>query len=203
MNSMTPFDVYRHYLALRLHFTTDKYDVIKQQGRVRATQQSFLRRRDLLSITRVAESYSNKDVVEFLVANFISGDRWGGVFNVDARERYIDWKKRVESMTYTFEKEIGAAVLYAEKNKIEFAGLLQSINGQHPPIIKMFMKGTVSIETLVILNKLGNYINKLDIDLKDDLVWPDTSRIIKKYSPFLNFSREKYDAILRRAIGRD
>lgn len=203
MNSMTPFDVYRHYLALRLHFTTDKYDVIKQQGRVRATQQSFLRRRDLLSITRVAESYSNKDVVEFLVANFISGDRWGGVFNVDARERYIDWKKRVESMTYTFEKEIGAAVLYAEKNKIEFAGLLQSINGQHPPIIKMFMKGTVSIETLVILNKLGNYINKLDIDLKDDLVWPDTSRIIKKYSPFLNFSREKYDAILRRAIGRN
>ena len=203
MNSMTPFDVYRHYLALRLHFTTDKYDVIKQQGRVRATQQSFLRRRDLLSITRVAESYSNKDVVEFLVANFISGDRWGGVFNVDARERYIDWKKRVESMTYTFEKEIGAAVLYAEKNKIEFTDLLQSINGQHPHIIKMFMKGTVSIETLVILNKLGNYINKLDIDLKDDLVWPDTSRIIKKYSPFLNFSREKYDAILRRAIGRD
>lgn len=203
MNSMTPFDVYRHYLALRLHFTTDKYDVIKQQGRVRATQQSFLRRRDLLSITRVAESYSNKDVVEFLVANFISGDRWGGVFNVDARERYIDWKKRVESMTYTFEKEIGAAVLYAEKNKIEFTDLLQSINGQHPPIIKMFMKGTVSIETLVILNKLGNYINKLDIDLKDDLVWPDTSRIIKKYSPFLNFSREKYDAILRRAIGRN
>ena len=203
MNSMTPFDVYRHYLALRLHFTTDKYDVIKQQGRVRATQQSFLRRRDLLSITRVAESYSNKDVVEFLVANFISGDRWGGVFNVDARERYIDWKKRVESMTYTFEKEIGAAVLYAEKNKIEFTDLLQSINGQHPHIIKMFMKGTVSIETLVILNKLGNYINNLDIDLKDDLVWPDTSRIIKKYSPFLNFSREKYDAILRRAIGRD
>lgn len=203
MNSMTPFDVYRHYLALRLHFTTDKYDVIKQQGRVRATQQSFLRRRDLLSITRVAESYSNKDVVEFLVANFICGDRWGGVFNVDARERYIDWKKRVESMTYTFEKEIGAAVLYAEKNKIEFTDLLQSINGQHPPIIKMFMKGTVSIETLVILNKLGNYINKLDIDLKDDLVWPDTSRIIKKYSPFLNFSREKYDAILRRAIGRN
>jgi len=177
--------------------------VIKQQGRVRATQQSFLRRRDLLSITRVAESYSNKDVVEFLVANFISGDRWGGVFNVDARERYIDWKKRVESMAYTFEKEIGAAVLYAEKNKIVFTDLLQSINGQHPPIIKMFMKGTVSIETLVILNKLGNYINKLDIDLKDDLVWPDTSRIIKKYSPFLNFSREKYDAILRRAIGRD
>jgi len=51
---MQPFEVYRYYLALRLHFTTDNYDVIKQQGRVRATKNSFLKRKDLLSINRVA-----------------------------------------------------------------------------------------------------------------------------------------------------
>ena len=201
MISMTPFNVYRHYLALRLHFTTDAYDVIKQQGRVRATQQSFLKRRDLLSITRVAESYSDKDVVEFLVANFISGDRWGGVFNVDARERYLNWKKRVESMAYTFEKELDLAIIHAEKNYIQFMKLFKVVDKQHPPIIKLYLKGAVSIETLVILNKLHNFINKLDVDLKDDLIWPDTSRIIKKYSPFLSFNKEKYDAIFRRSIG--
>ena len=74
---MAPFEVYRYYLALRLHFTTDSYDVIKQQGRVRATRNSFLKRKDLLSINRVAETYSDKDIVNFLVANFVSGDRWG------------------------------------------------------------------------------------------------------------------------------
>ena len=51
---MEPFEVYRYYLALRLHFTTDSYNVIEQKGRVRATKNSFLKRKDLLSIRRVA-----------------------------------------------------------------------------------------------------------------------------------------------------
>ena len=60
---------------------------------------------------------------------------------------------------------------------------------------------SISIETLVILNKLNNFTDQLDQDLKDDLVWPDTSRIIKKYSPFLEIKKDKYNEIYRRAIG--
>jgi len=82
--NMEPFEVYRYYLALRLHFTTDKYDAIKQQGRVKASRQAFLKRNDLLAIRRVAETYSDKEVVDFLVSNFTSGDRWGGVFDIEA-----------------------------------------------------------------------------------------------------------------------
>ena len=102
---MEPFEVYRYYLALRLHFTTDSYDVIEQKGRVRATKNSFFKRKDLLAIRRVAETYSDKDIVDFLVANFVSGDRWGGVFDVESKERYQGWKKRIESISYTFKKE--------------------------------------------------------------------------------------------------
>ena len=198
---MAPFEVYRYYLALRLHFTTDSYDVIKQQGRVRATRNSFLKRKDLLSINRVAETYSDKDIVDFLVANFVSGDRWGGVFDVESKERYQGWKKRIESISYTFKKEIDKAVTYADKLGITFNQLFYCNNGQHPFIIKMYLRNDISIETLVILNKLNNFTDQLDQDLKDDLVWPDTSRIIKKYSPFLEIKKDKYNEIYRRAIG--
>jgi hypothetical protein len=198
---MAPFEVYRYYLALRLHFTTDSYDVIKQQGRVRATRNSFLKRKDLLSINRVAETYSDKDIVNFLVANFVSGDRWGGVFDVEAKDRFQGWKKRIESISYTFKKELDKAVLFADKNNITFDGLFKCNNGQHPPIVKMYLRNDISIETLVILNKLNNFTDQLDQDLKDDLVWPDTSRIIKKYSPFLEIKKDKYNEIYRRAIG--
>ena len=68
---MEPFEVYRYYLALRLHFTTDQYDVIKQQGRVRASKNAFFKRKDLMSIQKVAKTYSDKDVVDFLIANFV------------------------------------------------------------------------------------------------------------------------------------
>jgi len=198
---MEPFEVYRYYLALRLHFTTDNYDVIEQKGRVRATKNSFFKRKDLLAIRRVAETYSDKDIVDFLVANFVSGDRWGGVFDVESKERYQGWKKRIESISYTFKKEIDKAVAYADKLGITFNQLFYCNHGQHPFIIKMYLRNDISIETLVILNKLNNFTDQLDQDLKDDLVWPDTSRIIKKYSPFLEIKKDKYNEIYRRAIG--
>ena len=93
MICMEAFDVYRSYLALRLHFTTDKYDAIKQRGRVRATKQSFFKRTDLFNIRKIAETYSEKEIVDFLVANFVSGDRWGGVFDSEAKHNYLDWKR--------------------------------------------------------------------------------------------------------------
>lgn len=198
---MEPYDVYRYYLALRLHFTTDQYDVIKQQGRVRASKQAFFKRKDLLAIRRVAEQYSDKEIVNFLVANFVSGDRWGGVFDTEAKERFTSWKKRIESLTYTFEKEISKIALVCEKNQIEFQRCLQPTKNQHPYIIKMYLRGDVSVETLVILEKLNPYIDSLDLALKDDLVWPDLSRIIKKYTPFLPVEKEKYERIFRRTIG--
>jgi hypothetical protein len=200
---MEPFEVYRYYLALKLHFTTDKYDAIQQQGRVRASKQAFLKRNDMLAIRRVAESYSDKEVVNFLVSNFITGDRWGGVFDTEAKERYTDWKKRIESLTYTFQKEISNVALFCEKKNLKFEDCLTTTKSQHPYIFKMFLRGDISIETLVILNKLINFVPGLDEQLSDDLIWPDVSRIITKYAPFLTIQKEKYYGHLRRAIGSD
>lgn len=195
------YEVYRYYLALRLHFTTDQYDVIKQRGRVRASKNAFYKRKDLLSIKKVAETYSEKEIVDFLVANFTSGDRWGGMFDINAKDRYLNWKKRIESLTYTFEKEVSKIGQICEKNKVDFSKCLTSSKNTHPYIIKSYLRGEISIETLVILNKLEPFIEQLDNELKDDLVWPDVSRIIKKYDPFLTINKEKYDRIFRRAIG--
>lgn len=197
------YEVYRYYLALRLHFTTDQYDVIKQRGRVRASKNAFYKRKDLISIKKVAETYSEKEIVDFLVANFTSGDRWGGIFDINAKDRYLDWKKRIESLTYTFEKEMGKIQQYCEKNDLEFTQCFESSKGNHPYIIKAYLRNDISIETLVIINRLYPYIDKLDCELKDDLVWPDLSRIIKKYDPFLTINKEKYGRVFRRAIEHD
>ncbi len=199
---MEAFDVYRSYLALRLHFTTDKYDVIKQKGRVRATKQSFFKRNDLLSIRKIADTFSEKEVVDFLVANFVSGDRWGGVFNSEAKSNYNDWKRRIESMTYTFTNDIDKLVFEIEKRQINFNDIF--VNGNnHPILLKMYLRRDISMETMVILNDINNYVDILDKNLDNDIIWPDVSRLIKKYSPFLDIDKEKYGSILRRRIGKD
>lgn len=201
MTSMTPFDVYRSYLALRLHFTTDQYDVIKQQGRVKASKQAFFKRKDLFAIKKISETMKDKEVVDFLISNFISGDRWGGVFDIESKKNYLDWKKRIESIGYIFDKEITLIGSRLEKHSLTFPYAFQVNDNEHPLILKMYLSKIVSIETLVILNKLNNFVDKLDMELKDDIMWPDVSRLIKKYSPFLNINKEKYESIVRARVG--
>lgn len=200
MTSMTPYDVYRSYLALRLHFTTDQYDVIKQQGRVKASKQAFFKRKDLFAINKLAESYNDKEIVDFLVANFVSGDKWGGVFDVESKKNYIGWKGRIESMKYTFDKEVQLIVDCCDHLHIQFIEAFTVIK-THPLILKMYLKKMVSIETLVILNKINNFTSIMDAQLKHDIIWPEVSRIIKKYSPFLNIDKEKYESIIRARVG--
>jgi hypothetical protein len=198
---MEPFEVYRYYLALRLHFTTDKYDVIKQHGRVKASKSAFFKRKDLLSIQKIAKTYSDKDVVDFLVANFVSGDRWGGLFDTESRDRYLDWKKRMESISYTFKRDVELLNQEMMKQGLDFADCLVASNNQHPYILKAFYRNSISIETLVILDKFYNFVETFDKAYSEDIMWPDLSRIIKKYSPFLNVKKEKYNEILTGAIG--
>jgi len=201
MTSMTPFDVYKSYLALRLHFTTDQYDVIKQQGRVKASKQAFFKRKDLFAIKKISETMKDKEVVDFLISNFISGDRWGGIFDLESKKNYLDWKKRMESISYVFDKEIALIALKTDKYQPDFSYAFRVNNNEHPLILKMYLSKIVSIETLVILNKLNIFVDKLDMDLKDDIMWPDVSRLIKKYSPFLNINKEKYESIVRARVG--
>lgn len=200
---MDEFSVYKMYLALKLHFTTDAYDVIAQKGKVRASRQAFAKRKDLYSIKKVSKTYTDEEVANFLIANFTSGDRWGGLFDAEANERYKEWKKRKESLTYIFTRDLDNLVNDMEMDKVPEEDLFKITKSQHPYIIKAYLRKTITVETLVILEKLEPFVEQFDLDIGNDVVWPDISRLIKKYKPFLKFDREKYDAIFRRRFGRN
>jgi hypothetical protein len=197
---MDDFSVYRMYLALKLHFTTDNYDVIQQKGKVRASKAAFNKRKDLFSIKKIAKTYSDEDVANFLVANFVSGDRWGGMFDSEAGKRFIDWKKRTESLTYLFSTDIDKILLEIEENNVKFEDIFTISKGQHPYIIKAYLRNTITIETLVILDRIIGFVDKFDKNILDEVIWPDISRLIKKYKPFLKIDVEKYDRTLRNKI---
>ena len=200
---MTEYSVYKMYLALKLHFTTENYDVIAQRGKVRASKQAFAKRKDLFSIKKVAKTYSDEEVANFLVANFTSGDRWGGLFDSEASERYAEWKKRIESLTYIFTNDLDRLIEDLENDTKIFEDAFKITKAQHPYIIKAFLRKTITLETLVILEKINPFLEKFDQELNNDIMWPDISRLMRKYKPFLQFDKEKYNAILRRRVGHD
>ena len=198
---MDEYSVYKMYIALKLHFTTDNYDVIAQRGKVRASRQAFAKRKDLYSIKKVSKTYTDEEVANFLVANFTSGDRWGGLFDSEASERYAEWKKRVESLSYIFTNDLDKLLEDLETDNKQFDDAFKITKAQHPYIIKAFLRKTITLETLVILEKINPFLIHFDTDLSNDIMWPDISRLIRKYKPFLQFDKEKFNGILRRRIG--
>jgi hypothetical protein len=198
---MDEFGVYKMYIALKLHFTTDNYDITKRNGKVKASRQAFAKRTDLFSIKKISKTYSDEEIANFLVSNFVSGDRWGGMFDSEAGKTYTEWKGKIESLTYNFIKDLDNLIDELDKDNLTFKDAFTITKSQHPYILKMFLRKSVSLETMVILEKIFPYLEYFDKELDGDILWPDTSRLIKKYKPFLKFDKEKYNEIFRKRNG--
>lgn len=189
MMPMTEFEAYKMYLALRAHFQTDEYDVIKMRGKIRASQKSFAGSGKAFSFRRLVKLYKDDEICDFMVSNFVAGDRWGGVFDADATRNYQDWKRRVESLRYQFDNDLeNLENAMADSGE----GLLDCEAGQHPLLVREFLGRRINIETLVIINQITGFVEKFDQAGIDTMMWPDISRTIRKYQPFLRLELEQY-----------
>ena len=195
---MMPFDAYRCYLSMKNHFTKDKYDYHKYRGKSRATVQSFYKRKDRFWFEKLARNKSDQEVVEFFVSNFITctdpGKLWIGEMIKDGEGRYIEWKKRNQSLSYVFKEETES--LFSDGN---FDSMFAMDGTRHPQILKEYLRKNISIETLVILDKILGFRGNFDSHLKDP-VWETVSMRIKKYSPFLNIDVQRYKQILKQVV---
>lgn len=194
---VTPFDTYKCYLSLKNHFVKDSYDYFKYCGKSKSTIESFYNRRDRFWFEKVARQKSDKEVEEFFVSNFISctdpSKLWIGEMMREGEERYAQWKKRNQSLSYIFKEE--TQQLFENK---ELPEVFDCSKG-HPPVLKKFLSGNISIETLVIYDKIFLFGNNFDKRLKDP-IWETVSLKIKKYSPFLHINVPRYKKILKEIV---
>jgi hypothetical protein len=197
---MMPFDSYKTYLSLKNHFTKDTYDYFKYCGKSRASLQSFYKRKDRMWFEKVSRQKTDQEVVDFFVANFVSCNDpetlWIGEMIKEGETRYQNWQKRIQSLSYIFKEE--SQNLFENNN---FDDIFKCSKG-HPILLKSFLTGKISLETLVIYDKIFSYSNNFDKKLKDP-VWETVSRRIKKYNPFLNIDVFRFRKILKELILED
>lgn len=194
---VTPFETYQHYLSLKNHFTNPKYDFFKYGAKTKASITSFNKRRDKYFFEKTSRKYSDKEVVDFLVSNFVATDNpqnlWIGQIINSGERIYTDWMKRQQSLTYLFKEQ---SEEFFSQTKLEDALICSK---GHPPVLKSFLSGKISIETLVIYDRIFLFMNLFDKKLLDP-VWECVSLKIKKYNPFLNIDVFSYKRILREII---
>jgi hypothetical protein len=182
---------------MKSHFTNSKYDFFKYGGKSRATVTSFNKRRDKYFFEKTSRKYSDKEVVDFLVSNFVASDSpsnlWIGEIINSGERTYADWMRRQQSLTYLFKEQ--STELFSES---ELETVFNCSKG-HPIVLKRFLSGKLSPETFVIYDKIFSIVKDFDKKLLDP-VWETVSLKIKKYSSFLNIDVFQYKKILREII---
>ena len=172
MLKVTPYETYQTYLSMKSHFTNRKYDFFKYGGKSRATVSSFNKRKDKYWFEKTSRKYSDKEVVDFLLANFVSTDNpqnlWIGEIINSGERTYAEWMKRQQSLSYLFKEQSNE--LLSERKLAE----LFNCSKGHPVILKRYLGGKISLETLVIFNKIFDFVSIMDKKL-DDPVWETVS----------------------------
>ena len=194
---VTPFETYQTYLSMKSHFTNKRYDFFKYGGKSKATMTSFNKRKDKYWFEKTSRKYSDQEITNFLLANFVTTNTpqnlWIGEIINSGERTYADWMRRQQSLTYLFKEQ--SKKLLSEK---ELEEVFNCSRG-HPPILKKYLGGEISLETLVIFEKIFSFGKKFNRKLKDP-VWETVSMKIKKYVPFLNINVFQYKKILREIV---
>jgi hypothetical protein len=191
---VTPYQVYVEYLAQKSHFSNVNYDYFKYNKKVRASAKSFNSRSDKYWFEKTSRKYNDKEIVEFLVANFVSTDNpqsiWIGEIINSGERTYQEWMRRQQSLTYLFKEQ--STELFSQ-TKLE--NVFDCSKG-HPILLKTFLKSELAPEIMVIYDKIFSYISEFDKKLLDP-VWETVSLKIRKYKPFLQIDVFNYKKILR------
>lgn len=191
---MSPFETYKTYLSLKSHFSNPNYNYFKYGGKSRASVESFNKRRDRYFFERTSRKLKDNEILNFFLANFLATNNpqsiWIGEIINNGEQNYTEWLKRQQSLSYLFKEE--SEELFGNNSIKEIFDCSKT----HPIILKKYLGGQISIETLVIYEKIFKFVENFDKKMNDP-IWNMVSLKIKKYSPFLNIDIFHFKKLLR------
>ena len=193
------FDVYKTYLGVKLHFTSDTYDYYKYGGKVNTKLDTFTKRKDRYFFHKLSTRYAETDILDFFVANFLADSkRWiGNLLANDGRDVYLDYKKRKEAFAYHFKQECGIIASDLGKRNILFNDGFIPPNGQHPRVLRLLIQRKISYQTTIVLNHFLNFIKNWDKEITEKVVWPEISLKVTRLKPFINFNATECKLIMK------
>ena len=180
---MTGYDTYICYMALKQHFTTDRYDFIKYGGKIKSNVSTYEKRKDRFFFEKLSKKREAKNI---MISNMITNPKiWvGDLLSVEANDVYVQWLRRQESLSYIMASNM-------DELDVDFDSNFIVKDGQYPTVINKQLKCEIAPETLVILTKLVGCLSYWDSNINDTIFWPTLRRMIIKYEPFIQYDLEK------------
>ena len=201
---MNGFEVYKIYLAVKLHFTSknQSYDLHKHSGRTTARLGTFTKRRDRYFFHKLSKLYNDRDIADYFVSNFVTNTNlWvGDIIGRVGDENFKLWQKKIEALSYYYEQDIDYIIEQMNTKDITFDNIFISKDGQHPYILKYFLSKRINFETFIILDDILNFSRQLNKSITEKVLWPKLYERMIRYKPFLKYNTTKYKQILKKKI---
>jgi len=193
------YEAYKLYLAVKLHFTSNSYDFFKHNAKVNSSFNSFLKRNDRFFFYKLTTKYNKEELLDYYVCNFFNNSKtWiGNLIRADGETNYTKWKKFNQSFTYNFRSDCLLLNNTISNDSISFDDLFRISNGQHPRLLRLLLSGQVSVQTLIILDKILSFIKNWDKEIAETVIWPEKSFKIAKLKPFVNYNLTKCKFIMK------
>jgi hypothetical protein len=193
---MDGFKAYRYYLAIKLHFTTDKFDVFQNRGNVKGTREAFNARNDRYIFEKLAQKHSDdKEIIQFFVSNFAYGNDTAIYAGQEAEDNFMQWNKRKQSITKIFIDDLATLLTHIETNRLKHSAIFEFTENEYPAALKMFVGGKISIETLRIIDDFTDILEKWNQNLSIKYIWDNEMRRIKKLTGFVKYDKIKIEKI--------
>ncbi len=194
---MTGYEAFSLYNSLKLHFTSSSYDYFKYNGKSNISIEAFENRKDKYHFYKLSRQNEKEDYIEFLVSNFlIKENLWAG--DLLQEEAIIAYKLRmatIQSLGYKFQSDCQKL-----KDSVSSPNELLITDGDYPKLLTMTLQKDIHLETLVIMNSIMNFLPMWDKKISDTIRYPEFSRKVKKYAPFLQFDKVKFKNIIMKEL---
>ena len=193
---MNGFKAYRYHLALKLHFTKEKFNVFENRGNIRVSLDAFRSRNDAYLFDRFAKKLdTDREFIQFVVANYAYGNTNYLYDEGLAVSNYMQWIKVKESITKVFGDDISKIQYEAVKQKVDSETILNCTNNELPFIIKLYLGKMIQPQTISILNDLTGMIELWQKDASLNIFFEDEMLRLKKLKGFFSYDKEKIQKI--------
>jgi len=181
---MDGFRAFKYYTAVKLHFTSQKYDVFVTNGRVKSSMEKFVGRNDRMIFEKLARQFKlEKEYIQYIASNFMY-DNPDVVYDPNSgMTNYKEYLRRRQSMTKIFRDDL--STIAESGAQYEFSG------NKIPDVLQLYMAKQITLETMVILNKLDGVVSKFKQIPHVALLLDSELSKIEKSAGFVKFDKQK------------
>ena len=208
---------YQAYMSLMLHFTKEKYDAFKYRGKTtnsdRTKMKAYLakKERNMSSsswcvertvLHRVGKKYDQPkahfhgvyDVYSYFIYQFTRDRNYLHSMN---DEGFKEWLNRLDMISWIncYERDLRNLLEYLHSKyggKNEFDSLFIADGINHPDIMKLYLRGDVAIESIILLDSVLGFMNNINKSgVRNDTIWSGFHFKFIKYKPFFTWIMQR------------